>query len=225
MNPPSVLGIVPHWVLSAPPLPAYTPLGAADPPAHPSASHKRPLFPSGGSFRLPEITRLIHSRDPPPLYSFTVSEPRQTAHTAADLTERHYILLPLTFHLLGSELNPTLCCLVPFYLKGETLRPAPTRAWWMLASTAPFDSHLHQEVLQLQELRLCRSHHQDPGSRRSAHINAAGFIPKASADVTVLHVKRRNQTSTHWSSIHGGVLSSVALKTQRRCSDEDNYSF
>lgn len=60
------------------------------------------------------------------------------------------------------------------------------------------------EVLELQELHLCRSHRQDPG-RTSVSEDDSGLAS----------VMREGLEPTHWSSGHHGVLPSVALDIQK----------
>lgn len=120
-------------------------LRAADPPALPSVSHKKTPV----SFRrllqtLLLIARLIYSRKVfffLLLHTFTLWKPRQTAHTAADLTEIQYILLleSLSFHPLNqrnpldSKFNPIFCYFFAGFLKrkkkDEPVRPAVKYVW------------------------------------------------------------------------------------------------
>lgn len=88
----------------------------------------------------------------------------------------------------------------------------PCRSWihgWFHASVCSLSEksfHLRRplEVLELQELRLCRSHRQDPG-RTSVNED----------DLAQTSVMREGFKPTHRSSVHHGVLPSVALNIQK----------
>lgn len=206
-------------------------LRAADPPALPSVSHKKTPV----SFRrllqtLLLIARLIYSRKvfffSPPSHIYSVEAKTNCSHSSRSYRDSIHPLVG-EFKLSSAEskepagfkIQPNLLLFFcRFFEKKRKRRACQTGCKIRLVDvrlhhvSVSLHLHLRLEGLQLQELRLCRSHHQGPGSISSAHVNAAGFNPKVSIHDTFLHAKRRNQKSTHWSSVHRGVFSSVTLK-------------
>lgn len=155
----------------------------------------------------------------PPLLIYCVRAKTNCSHSSRSEQLRSYraSIHPPAFNFssAGFRIQPHLLLFNPVLFERRDSQTSLNTRLVDVSLHHAIDSHLRLEVLQLQELRLCRSHHQDPGSRRSAHVNAAGLIPEVNIDVTFLHVKRRNQTSTHWSSVHRGVLSSVTLRAHK----------
>lgn len=95
----------------------------------------------------------------------------------------------------------------------NTARVLPFQPGTSLCRTLLLHSHLRPEGLRLLQLRLCRCHHRDPGSRKfTSRLNTARSGAKPANHLALLHVTRENEKSTHWSSVHRGVVSSVALE-------------
>lgn len=117
-------------------------------PIPPSASHKNTAVSSWRLLQtLKSQTDLFETPPLPPPLTFTLRKPRQTAHTAADLSSSD---------LTGDSLHPdclTLSSLNPSFV--VRLKDA-----WRV------HSRLRRGGLRLQELRLCRRCRRGPGSKR-----------------------------------------------------------
>lgn len=94
---------------------------------------------------------------------------------------------------------------------GSDATDPPSAGSKLGSSGNSFHLRLPLEVLELQELRLCRPRRQDPG-RRSVKGD----------DLAQRSAMREGLEPTHWSSGHHGVLPSVALNIQK---GESNRSF
>lgn len=134
-----------------------------------------------------------------------VSPPHSGWNNQTDLFW-HFFSAPL-LQYKPNQIAPTAADLIHSDLTENPVRPATPPSAGSTVQSLWFDLRPPLEFPGLLELRFCRFHHQDPGSTSSAHVRGD------SAQRSVMW--KKGLKSTHSSSIHSGIFSSVALNIHK----------
>lgn len=175
------------------------PQGSRAPLHNPHLTQKDPCFCQEATPDSP-----LNSRIDLLFFSQTQWKPRQTAHTAADLNISEWLSSAGLKEPLDSNSNTLFCCFCKEFSLSEEKKPVCARRYSQhvvsLTSAPGRPAAPGTPSLPLSPSGPCK-HKIDFGS----------WFLKHPLDISVS--ERRNLKSTHWSSSHGVVFSSVALKT------------